>query len=53
MKTEEKACPSLNVVETHSPVKVGQAMSFQHNTGQSETQGEAKGSGEQEGMVVP
>lgn len=28
-------------------------MSFQHSTGQSETQGEPKGSGEQEGIVVP
>ena len=28
-------------------------MSFQQNIGQSETQGEAKGSEEQEGMVVP
>jgi len=53
VKTEEKACPSLNVVETHSPVKGGQAMPFQQSTDQSETQGEPKGSGEQEGMVVP
>ena len=53
VKTEEKACPSLNLVETNSPVKGGQAMSFQHSTGQSETQGEAKGCAEQEGIVVP
>jgi len=53
VKTEEKACPSLNLVETHSQVKGGQAMSFQHSIGQSETQGEPKGSEEQEGIVVP
>ena len=28
-------------------------MSFQHSIGQSETQGEPKGSEEQEGIVVP
>ena len=52
-KTEQKACPSLNLIERNFQVKGGQAMSFQQSTEQREDQGKGRGRTELEWIVVP